>query len=274
MPNIYFSSTRAQFGFSLIEISIVLIIIALIAGGVVAGRDLIATSNHRNIAVKASELLSSITQFQEKYRALPGDMANATLVWGRADGNSATQDNCADMDGDSALNATCNGNGNGFIASDAASTYERFRLWEHLRLGSYINGSYTGIAGGSGDIHGVSGSNVPAGIIENTAYDLIYLDSASLPAQYFAVPEYSHVLHMGMEQSGNNPPHGAIISAQVAYSMDKKIDDGLPGQGHLTTFNNTQHSNCASSDDVATARYQTQGADGMTDCTLLFNAGF
>src|SRR5262249_3826116 len=65
-------------GFTLIELSIVLVIIGLIVGGVLVGQDMILSAQIRN-AIKQVEQFNTATEaFKSKYNCLPGNCANAT----------------------------------------------------------------------------------------------------------------------------------------------------------------------------------------------------
>ena len=68
-----------QQGFTLIEMSIVLVIIGLIVGGVLAGQDLIRAAGVRATISQIEKYNTAVNTFYSKYGALPGDM-NASLA--------------------------------------------------------------------------------------------------------------------------------------------------------------------------------------------------
>lgn len=70
-------------GFSLLELSIVLVMIGLLAGGVTYGRDLIRESEMRSLMSDIKKYHTAIISFRDKYRALPGDFNKAGLIWVR-----------------------------------------------------------------------------------------------------------------------------------------------------------------------------------------------
>lgn len=72
-------------GFSLVELSIVLVILGLLTGGVLGGRALIRAAELRAITQEKEAFVTAVNTFRAKYNALPGDMRNATQFWGRAD---------------------------------------------------------------------------------------------------------------------------------------------------------------------------------------------
>ena len=64
-------------GFTLIELSIVLVIIGLIAGGVLIGRDLINAAAIRAQISQIEKIQTAVNTFRGKFNALPGDMGTA-----------------------------------------------------------------------------------------------------------------------------------------------------------------------------------------------------
>ena len=72
-------------GFTLIELSIVLVIIGLLAGGVLVGRDLIAAAALRSQITQIEKYNAAANTFRAKYGFLPGDLpANQAAALGFA----------------------------------------------------------------------------------------------------------------------------------------------------------------------------------------------
>ena len=69
---------KASQGFTLIEIAIVLVIIGLLLGGVLKGQELITSARVRNLISQQDGIKAAFFGFQDRYRALPGDYANAS----------------------------------------------------------------------------------------------------------------------------------------------------------------------------------------------------
>src|SRR2546423_275579 len=82
---------RAQAGFTLVEIAIVLVIICLLLGGVLKGQELIFNSRIKATYNLSRELGAAVNGYQDRYRALPGDDLNANSHGfgspGNGDGN-------------------------------------------------------------------------------------------------------------------------------------------------------------------------------------------
>lgn len=72
----------SRHGFTLIELSIVLVIIGLIVGGVMAGKTLIQQAEIRVAASQLEKLETAYRTFQLKYECIPGDCLNATDYFG------------------------------------------------------------------------------------------------------------------------------------------------------------------------------------------------
>ena len=158
-------------GFTLIEMAIVLTIIALIIGGILVGRNLIRAAQLNSVITDVGRYKQAVTDFHDKYLALPGDFAGATALWGSPSGGCP---NGARAAGD-LVTATCDGNGDGLISSFNIShgggpqEFEGIHAWQHLSNAGMIDGQYDGI-----DIGGLTPSkDVPRTFI-NSCVQLVY----------------------------------------------------------------------------------------------------
>ena len=194
-------------GFSLVELAIVLAVVGLLVGGILVGQDMIRNTRLKGF-IKQQELIhAAVQQFYERYNSLPGDMPNATNIWGAQDATAAT---CIVTASTSAL--TCNGNGSGKIAPlTETASYERFRLWQHLANAELIQGKYNGTSN-SYNIDGYAPH----------VFDLTYVIDSSGSANVFD-GIYRHTLTSGV----SNP---LLTSAELA-GIDVKYDDGMPATG-------------------------------------------
>lgn len=72
-----FSMKKNHSGFTLVELSITLVIIALIVGGVLAGQSIILSAKNMKGVQSINQLQTSVNAFKLRYNCLPGDCANA-----------------------------------------------------------------------------------------------------------------------------------------------------------------------------------------------------
>jgi prepilin-type N-terminal cleavage/methylation domain-containing protein len=83
-------TARDQSAFSLVELSIVLVILGLLVGGVLMGQSLIRAAELRRVVTDYNKYTTAVQSFRDKYFALPGDMTNAQNFWGVQDPTPAT----------------------------------------------------------------------------------------------------------------------------------------------------------------------------------------
>lgn len=211
-------------GFSLIQLSLILVGVALIAGGVLFGKSLLRTMELRSVASDFRRYTIAVDDFRQQYKALPGDMANAEAIWGTADARDCLYTQSADS-------KTCNGNGNGRIdASDHSSEY--FRFWQHLSNAGMIGGEYTGAPLRMGIPFALEpGRNVPKGRVDNASWFALDRGRVSND-RYLFNGNYGNSLVVGLS-SGNGLPITPIFTGKEAASLDTKLDDGNPGTGHI-----------------------------------------
>lgn len=220
-------------GFSLIELSIVLAVIGLLTGGIVAAQSLIRASEIKSVLNDVTAFKTATQAFEFKYRALPGDMANATSYWGiaaGATGNDATCTSAAVV-----TKATCNGNGNNYIGiGPVGGVYsEMFHGWKHLANEGLVQGTYTGKTGAASTADAELSVNVPRGKIENTGYTLFSFIESAGSASWFPT-KAGNVIIFGVPYS-TSYTYGQALTGNEAWGIDSKIDDGIPSIGDVRT---------------------------------------
>lgn len=284
--------TNCKTGFTLIELSIVLVIMGLVVGGILTARDLIRASELNYIIAQVEKYKTAANTFRIKYGQIPGDITNATQFFGNAGGNASDNytSSCQSAMNTSTNAQTCNGNGDrrfggGGPGASNVQDEEGLYFWHHLSLANLINAGgltprHSYLNGGSSSWV-LTGLNVPGSKAHsNGGFSAFYLCVSSGPA-YFLNGSCTHVFFYGaQDDDAQNNYLGInlypIMSAQDAYSIDKKVDNGMPGIGSVTalppTGTTAYENNCTSSSNVSTATY-TVATEGVT-CALIFKAGF
>jgi prepilin-type N-terminal cleavage/methylation domain-containing protein len=190
------STQPASRAFSLIELSIVLVILGLLTGGILAGKSLIRASEMRSITAQHSQFLTATQAFRDRYFGLPGDLNNATRFWGQ----QALPTACGTPSTDA---LTCDGDGDGRLEySTAPTVQETFRFWQQLANAGLVAGQYTGYADSSSATLGIAApSNAPSGRLPATLWSVGYVESAftNVPTYYFKL-EYGNAFFFGVQQ--------------------------------------------------------------------------
>ena len=78
--NIDLLQRRRQSGFTLVEIAIVLVIIGLLLGGVLKGREMITNAKIKRIENDFAGVSAAIFAYQDRYGVLPGNTPPAWLT--------------------------------------------------------------------------------------------------------------------------------------------------------------------------------------------------
>jgi len=249
-----------QRGFSLVELSIVLVILGLLTGGILAGQSLIRAAELRGTIADFQRYQTAVQTFREKYFGLPGDLRNATSFWGIAGGATGNDTTCQNTAATTV--ATCNGTGDGWIETNAVAYGERFRAWQHLANAGLIEGSYTGRDGAAtpGDTSDANfnrpGINVPKGKVSNTLFGIAYRQAVSGDANWFDGGAYN-ILSLG------NMTMNPVLAAE-AWTIDTKLDDGRPAYGFIQGLKNTGTwaPGCATTGVSSTAEYNVSSSSG------------
>lgn len=251
-------------GFSLVELSIVLVILGLLTGGILAGQSLIRGAEIRSVSTEYSRYIAAAQTFRDKYFAIPGDMNNGTRFWGRQINQAWCVTNSAAA---VATPGTCDGNGDGMInsAGAASQSAEIYQFWTQLAHAGLVEGSYSGLSGSGGTSHSVIGTNVPASRLGNAGWSMAYVTPTFAGDGNAYALDYSNHFRFGTAVA-TFPTHGAVLKPEEAWGIDSKMDDGLPASGTVIAYywNNA----CAAANDGTHANTDFAASYKLTDSTV------
>jgi prepilin-type N-terminal cleavage/methylation domain-containing protein len=226
-------------GFTLVELSIVLVIIGLIVGGVVGGQSLVRSAQIQSIIKDFNKYKTAVNAFELQYDALPGDFSEAEDYWGSA-GSDCWNDAGTGTE-------TCNGDGDGAIdyqKRDIAlhwsdNSYESWRAWEHLQNAEIINTSLTGIPTNAANANGQNrgneaGVNSPNGAFEHSIFSLFYVSGSIWHNKNTNVVAFGSTKGSSYEGLWFNP----VLTPAEAKKIDTKFDDGMPYSGIVFDIGN------------------------------------
>ena len=235
-------------GFTLVEISIVLVIIGLIIGGILTGRSMVTNSEITRLGRDMQQYSILWNQFKTNYKYYPGDIPYSAVPFSE----------CA------ADTQNCEGDGNGVYQYTASSPYccamlsnETGNGFAHLSYAGMLTGkkyiAFTGAESGGATPNAI-GRKLPAlprkMTIIAVSSDYDYIPFGQKSTAYNASNMKSSFFFIGgryNELNGSvfrNFRGGALPPADM-LALDKKFDDGVAWSGNIQAGNgNNVSSNC------------------------------
>lgn len=203
-------------GFTLIELSVVLVIIGLLIGGILAAQSMINTAKIQAFVRQIGQFDIAVTTFKERYNSLPGDSNTFPCSSGTCNGNVS-------------------GDGNGYISDDDLHYNDMYgetqQFWQQLSLvglkpetaSLYSNDYHLGM------IFTGATANMPEGKLgNNTAFIANGFPGGN---NDFMVADCS-----AMKTTNSSINCSAGIEQMDAISVESKIDDGIANSGNVSAW--------------------------------------
>ncbi len=282
-------------GFTLIELSLVLVIISMITGAIIGGQALIQQARIQHLISDVNSYKTAINVFQTQYAAYPGDFSNAYAYFAKANNDNI----CGPSVGD--IRWSCNGNGDGILGYDPTGEQESIaegtRAWIHLDLADILHkvtyqpgGFYGCVNTVKGKCGGSSPPNVPLSALNNLT-GFIISNPRNFTGTYYGRTGAWLTLTMPGDPDVSGTWGGTNIQAYlfnrsitptIAQYIDKKFDDGLPTTGDVLATSPWDNSTLCTTAGVEGAAIGTtmpsrtflyNVSNTTNQCTLLFYIG-
>lgn len=217
MLGIYTNQKQASQGFTLIEMSIVLVIIGLIIGGILKGQEIIESSRQKNVITQIDGIRSAINTFSDKYNAIPGDYRQAATRVSAAVVNG---------NGDGVIGVTTTASLTALNALTGAAA-ESVQFFDHLNAAELISGTTLSGGGGVTNTFGAN-SSFPQTAIPAVGMTAVYGDhdaSSSRLTHWVRIHKDA-----GAAIDDGSAGSGAFTGKSL-FQIDIKIDDGNGERG-------------------------------------------
>lgn len=207
-------------GFTLVELSVVLVIIGLIIAGIFVGTSLIDSATLRSQVKQFEELDAAALTFKIKYDCFPGDCANVTSFLTSPGGNSLL-----------------NGDGNGFIENPAGQLQPYSAAGESIYFMTALNVSELYPSAPIFKCTSqapIVGSTILAAKIGGGGIIATTLNKQK--GYYWGINSYNAVScgpNLGNLAYYGGAGGPGVITPTQAYNFDIKIDDGQATTGSV-----------------------------------------
>jgi prepilin-type N-terminal cleavage/methylation domain-containing protein len=218
--------------FSLIELSIVLIIIGLLIAGITGGASLIKSASLRAAMGEARGYNVAVNSFYVQFDSLPGDSAtiiNGTVNSVAGDANGQIQY----VDGITTPNTVAEG-ANAWCVMKNAGIIDNVLAYNVIGTANSLLASSTTAMSAQ-----VPGTGIPASKVKSAGWTFDYLNSqnvailtGSMIASIARTASTAYTV-LTVPTTGSVPVITGAVTPSDGLSIDTKMDDGLPTTGKV-----------------------------------------
>ena len=227
-------------GFTLVELSIVLVIIGLLIGGILAAQSMIGSTKIQSQARQIQQYDIAMQNFQTNYNSIAGD----SNLFNSA-GNS-TNTGCPYSKGDGIVDS-CSSSGTQNDVFDSTET-ESANVWLDLQNSGHLkdNTTYIAYTVANTNPNLIAAKAIPASKIGTKGSGIILTNEISsmyafAGQGYYLLANFSyggigHQLNLG---SASTDPITFALTGAEALAIDSKMDDGVGHTGNILTTEDT-----------------------------------
>ena len=217
--------------FSLVELSIVLIIIGLLVTGVTGGNKLIQDARIKGIIAEIQAVQQANYTFRLEYSDLPGDMVGAYDFFSSQNCGGGTQ-------------SLCDGNGNKQLHANGSGGYyrEEHNFWNHL----FFSKIFTNV--------------IPT---NKTVYYSTKIKEVTIAVKDSTTFSSGNEYRIGAQRTNLTDAEtymneGRVFSPHQAQTIDKRIDDGIANKGLVRGYNAYDNASVLSTTCLSGSNYNLQ----------------
>jgi prepilin-type N-terminal cleavage/methylation domain-containing protein len=222
----------SQRGFTLVEIAMVLVIVALIMGGVMRGQELVTQARIRDIMNDLNGVTAAYHFYYDRYRAVPGDDANAATRWVSYSAKAGGGDGV--ISGKYMDAAPLDPTAGGFTVDNTQN--EGLAFWWHLRMAGFVGGPATGAGAATQPSNSVGG--------------ILGVQSTGLNLSTLIVCESN-------------------IPDKISAAVDTQLDDQRPNSGQVRAYQQSSSNEDVMGKAPNVTAYQETGSTQYVVCKTI-----
>ena len=193
-------------GFTLVELSIVLVIIGLLIGGILAAQSMIETTKIQAFTRQIGQFDAAVVNFGDKFGGLPGD----TSAFDTAPGTSGPQDN-------------------GLVDANEAPFF-----WTDLTNSGLKREEGAGLYGTAGKTPGV---DFPRAKVGSSGSGVLAVGTATVASLGLATAANVYIVADCTGATAFATGCKSSLTGSQAIAIDSKLDDGVGNTGNVQGYN-------------------------------------